>query len=81
MQLERHCQETAELFGAINELWAVAQPGDPHQCRCLAMTAHCTQLLLIWLNEQADQHEPVQICASHSCLNKTAQSSAQITFA
>ena len=54
MQLEQHCRETAELFGAINELWHAAEPGDHHQRRCLAMTAHCTQMLVVWMVEQAD---------------------------
>ena len=54
MPLEQHCRETAELFGAIAELWTAACPGDEHQRRCLAMTARCTQLLLIWMVEEAD---------------------------
>ena len=62
MQLEQHCRETAELFGAINELWHAAEPGDHHQRRCLVMTAHCTQMLVVWMVEQADLVDELAGC-------------------
>ena len=62
MQLDQHCRETAELFGAINELWHAAEPGDHHQRRCLAMTAHCTQMLVVWMVEQAELADELAGC-------------------